>query len=213
MAENLVALLRRSRERHAQRVLFGERAGAGWRWLTCGEFERGVSGYAEQLAELGARPGDRVVLAGPWSVTAAQLAHAVCRQRASFVPLSGGRELDAWRFILRHAEPRLVVSCDGTDRLVLEALQRESRASWRVVELHDCRPAANEQSARLEREPRPEQPASICYRRLSAGQYAPTVWTHRALCQRARSLKHTSGTLQRTLSEALLLRTIFDPAR
>jgi long-subunit acyl-CoA synthetase (AMP-forming) len=209
MSETLVSLLRECRERHAQRAVFGERTGAGWRWLTCAQLELAAAGYAEQLAELGVRPGDRVVLTGPWSVTAAELAHAVCRQHASFVPLSGGRELDGWRFILRHSEPRLVVSSDGSDRLVLEALQRESRAPWRIVELRDSHAAVGERPA-VARSLGPEQPAAIGYRRLGPGHYAPRVWTHRALCERARSRCHTSGTRLRALSEVLLLRAVFE---
>lgn len=211
MAQNLVRLLRESCARHGRRALFGERLEAGWRWTTYEQFERGVVSYAEQLGELGVQAGDRVVVTGPWSLTGAQLAHAVCRQRGSFLPLSSRRELDAWRFILRHAEPRLVVIGDREDRLVLEALRREQRAPWSVVELRDTA-AASGSPALPEREPDPEQAASLCYQRRAWGSFAPSVWTHRALCRQALSLQHTSDMLQRTLSDVLLLRAVFAAA-
>ena len=200
MSETLVTLLQQCSARHPQGTLHGERTSTGWRWLTFAQMERAVAGHAAQLSELGVRPGDRVVVTGPWSVTAAQLAHAVCRQGASFVPLSSEHELVGWRFILRHAEPRLVVSSDGSDRLVLEALQRESRAGWRLVELSDsCSPGSSRQAPAA---PAPEQAAGIGYQRLGRGQYARRVWTHRALCWRACSLQHTSGSRLRSGSAA-----------
>jgi long-subunit acyl-CoA synthetase (AMP-forming) len=211
MAENLVALLRESRERHAQRALYGERAGGGWRWVTYAQFEQGVARYAEQLRDQGVCAGDRVVITGGWSLLVAQQAHAVCRCNASFVPLSERREVAAWRFILRHAEPRLVLLSERRDRLLLEALQREQGAAWRIVQLRDST-TLSERPAAGQPDPEPEQAASLYYRRGGSGLFSADVWTHRELCRRDVLLQQTSHSLHRALSDTLLLRGLFEPA-
>lgn len=207
MAENLVSLLEDGRRRYADRALFGQRLGGVMRWTSYEQFAAGVAAYAEQLAELGVGPGERVLIAGPWSLAAAQLAHAVSRRCASFVPLAEATERATWSFALGHAEARWAFALSPGVARTLESVAAESRSPLRII---DVEPAAGRARAdSIARLPRADEVASRHYQRSTTGKLCANALTHRALCARVRTIFHTSGMLRRALAEALLLRAVF----
>jgi long-subunit acyl-CoA synthetase (AMP-forming) len=201
-------LLEDGRRRYADRALFGQRCGGVMRWTSFEQFAAGVATYAEQLAELGVRPGERVLIAGPWSLAAAQLAHAVSRRCASFVPLSEATDRGAWNFALGHAEARWAFALSPSAARTLESLAAELRSPLGIIDLEPAA-ARRAPSESIGRRPRADEVASRHYQRSASGKLYANALTHRALCGRVRTIFHTSGMLRRALAETLLLRAVF----
>ena len=208
MAADLVSLLAEGRRRYADQPIFGVKAGGSFRWTTYAQFADVVSGCAARLAALGIGAGERVVIAGPWSLHAAQLAHAVCHCRASFVALSGSPDLATWHFALRSMEPRLAFASTTQAARALEALTRETpELALPILDLPDTTPPLP--LAAAARPPHADDVASYRLRRGRSGELLPRPVTHRSLCRRANSLRFSAQQRRRTLGEILLLRELF----
>jgi long-subunit acyl-CoA synthetase (AMP-forming) len=212
MSVNLVSLLTESGQRYGDQALFGAKVDGVMRWTSYARFEADVAGYTERLAALGVVPGDRVVVAGAWSLAAAQLAHAVCWRCASFVTLGEVTDGANWRLALRQTEARWVLASSPRVVRTLENLTLDLHCRIQIIEPGlsvAAHPAKREAVARL---PRPDELAARCYRRAASGQLSATLLTHRALCSSATSIRHTSGMRRRAITAALLLRGPFGRA-
>jgi long-chain acyl-CoA synthetase len=218
MSENLVSLLAQSRRQFSRAPLFGVRQAERWRWITYGQFDQRVEQSAARLARLGVGPGDRVAIVGDWCIEWAELAHAACRRRASFVLVPDRLGLDDWLCIFRDCGAKLAFT---TRRVHYEALGTSAFESMGVRRVISMALPADHADSYLgwvaeqpnatgsEAAPRPDDIAGRRYARSDSGRPTAIALSHRTLCQSANSIRRPSHSLQRTLAGILSLRGLF----
>ena len=96
------------------------------RSLTFAELSREVTRFAEGLARLGVRAGDRVALYLPMSPEVAVASHACAHLGAIQVPIFSGFAAPAVAERLAHAEAKVVVTADGSLRRGRELPMKET---------------------------------------------------------------------------------------
>lgn len=218
MSENLVSLLERSRQTFPSSPLFGVRQAERWRWITYGQFDQRVEQSAARLARLGVGCGGRVAIVGNWCVEWAELAHATCRRRASFVLVPDRLNLDEWLCIFRDCGAQLAFTTRTVHYDALATSAFESAGLRRVIGLElpaehpdsylrwVAEPPGIAESAAV---PRPDDIASRLYACSDSGRPRAIGVSHRTLCQAANSIQRPSHSVQRTLCSILSLRGLF----
>ncbi len=101
--------LARRAERSADRLALR----AGGKDLTYGELDGLAARAAGALARAGVRPGDRVAALGPGGSLFAVLLHATLRLGAAIVPVNTRLADQEMEFVLKDAQPRLLVVSDA----------------------------------------------------------------------------------------------------
>jgi len=152
--------------------------GCGGRWLTRGELWRASRGFAGLLLDRGIAPGDRVMLLLPNGLEFAICYYGALMAGAIVVPANPLSGPDDVGFLLRDADPRLIVT---RQRLAALAGDRETVVvdGNGLLEELAARPAA-----RLPR-PDPEAVAAIVYTGGTTGAPRGVMLTHRNLVANA----------------------------
>ncbi|HKO91504.1 MAG TPA: class I adenylate-forming enzyme family protein [Polyangiaceae bacterium] len=221
MSENLVSLLKQSRQQFAHSPLFGKRDGQSWRWISYLQFDQRVERAAAHLARLGVGRGDRVAIVGDWCVEWAEVAHAACRRRASFVLVPTRLSLTEWLSIFRDCGAKLAFATERLHYDALETSRFESAGVERVIGL--SLPAEHPDSysrwladapstAPEERTPNPDDIASRIYARSDGERPKGVGLSHRTLCQASASICQPSHCVRRTVGGILSLRGLFASA-
>jgi long-subunit acyl-CoA synthetase (AMP-forming) len=162
-----------------------------------------------------------VAIVGDWCVEWAEVAHATCRCRASFVLVPAGLSLAEWLSIFRDCTAKIAFA---TERLHYDALQTsrfESVGVERVIGLSlpaDHRDsysrwlADTPSAAPNEGTPSPDDIATRVYARSDSNRPLGVGLSHRTLCQPSASICQPSHCVRRTLGGILLLRRLFASA-
>jgi long-chain acyl-CoA synthetase len=112
--KTLVDVYEKSVSAYGSRPLFGTKTGAGWGWVTYGEFGALVESFRSGLASLGVARGDRVAIISnnrvPWAVAA----YACYGLGAVFVPLYESQAPKEWEFIVRDCGAKLLIVATET---------------------------------------------------------------------------------------------------
>jgi len=221
MSEDLVSLLKQARQQFAHAPLFGTKEGQGWRWVSYLQFEQRVEQAAAQLARLGVGRGDRVAIVGDWCVEWAEVAHATCRRRASFVLVPTRLSLAEWLSIFRDCGAKLAFATERLHYDALETSRFESAGVERVIGLSlpgDHRDSYSRWQADAPSAapnlgtPNPDDIASRIYARSASDRPRGVGLSHRSLCQGSRAIGQPSHSIRRTLGGILSLRGLFDSA-
>jgi len=115
---NLYALIAAAAAAAGERPVFVERGEARLRY---NELEEAVAGWAAALADLGAGPGDRLLVQTEKSVDAALLYLASLRAGLVYVPLNTAYTPAELGYFIGDAEPKIIV-CEAANRDTLAPL-------------------------------------------------------------------------------------------
>jgi long-chain acyl-CoA synthetase len=173
----LDSIAARGAERSPEKTAIAVPGGRAW---TYGELDRAASGFARQLREGGASPGDRLVLGNYNTPEFFVALFAAARAGMVAVPLDPGLAAAELGNVLRHARPHAVV-VDQRTAAIFEPL------GVRLERVGDAAPAGDAQGGGAERGG--QGPAFIIYTSGTTGTPRGAVHSHAGVLQKVSDVR------------------------
>ncbi len=107
---DLVDVLNRSVDTHAQRNLFGTKVDGRWQWITYGDFGKRVDAFRGALAGLGIGQGDTVAVISSNRVEWAIGAYATYGLGARYCPMYESQLEKDWRYITNDSGAKILIA-------------------------------------------------------------------------------------------------------